>query len=93
MNADLYVPLQFLVNSKLLPVFGELDLNSVIAAIQNSKEVSLDDTHTLVRPNFKLSRTTIILRDLVGVNEEEVLKLFKSNSFPFTPTNIVKEVC
>ncbi len=31
----------------------------------------MDESRTLVRPNFKLSRTTIILRDLTGVNEEE----------------------
>lgn len=92
MNSDLYVPLQLLVTSKLIPVFGDLEMNLVISSIQESTEVSLDESRTLVRPNFKLVRTTIILRDLTGVNEEDVRKFFVSDAVQFSPTAVVKEV-
>jgi hypothetical protein len=35
------------------------------------QEVSFDETKTLVRPNFKLSRNTIILRDLSDATEQQ----------------------
>lgn len=71
MNGDLFVPLTFVYE---LPYFKQLttDTAAILLALQSSAKVVVDLPAGLVRPNFKLQRNTIILRDIPTEFTEKV---------------------
>lgn len=71
MNGDLFLSLPFVYE---LTHFKNLttDTNAILEALQSSNKVVLDLAAQRVRPNFKLQRNTIILRDIPSEYTEVV---------------------
>jgi hypothetical protein len=83
MNGDLFLPLSFVFE---LPYFKQLttDTSAILDALKASTKVVLDLAASLVRPNFKLQRNTIILRDIPAeytdkVRQNHLIQLVFSN--------------
>jgi len=68
MNAEMYVPMATLAS---LCTFST-DVAFVTSCMKKSTTTTLDPTGTLIKPNFKISRTTLILRDISSSVEPEV---------------------
>ena len=82
MDKDLYVPIEIIANFKMMKTLTE-DSALIIQAVRSSTSVMLDETGTKLRPNFSISRNTVILRDIPSsTSEEEVKKLFAENNQP-----------
>mmetsp|Transcript_13889 Transcript_13889/g.19150 ORF Transcript_13889/g.19150 Transcript_13889/m.19150 type:complete len:628 (-) Transcript_13889:248-2131(-) len=92
MNADRYLPVSLIVEKITSVVLAPVETEDVLNVISSSKDMSLDETRTLVCPNIKLVRNTIILRELPGIQEAEIRELFAADETLAKPTEITKEV-
>lgn len=71
MNKDMFVPVEIIANFKMMKTLTE-DVSLIIEAVKSSTQVILDETETKIRPNFSISRNTVILRDIPSSTPEEV---------------------
>ncbi len=71
MNSQLYVPLTVISNFKLVKSLTE-DPVELLEALKTSTSVSLDPTNTMLKPNIKQQRNTLILRDIAADTNSEV---------------------
>ncbi|KAL0478762.1 LA motif RNA-binding protein [Acrasis kona] len=82
MNNQLYVPIDFIANFKLVKNLTE-DVSLIREAIRKSTTVVLDETEARIKPNFNLPRNTVILRDIPSnTNIEDVRKIFSTDNMP-----------
>ena len=63
MNSSLFVPIVTIANFKMVKALTT-DLSLIVDVLRSSKNVIVDETGTMVKPNIKLNRTTLILREL-----------------------------
>jgi hypothetical protein len=71
-------------NFKMMKTLTE-DVSSIVEAVKSSKQVSLDETGTKIKPNFTIARNTVILRDIPSSTpEEEVKGLFSDKNPPLS---------
>eukprot|EP01122_Echinamoeba_exundans_P008740 TRINITY_DN2959_c0_g1_i1.p1 TRINITY_DN2959_c0_g1~~TRINITY_DN2959_c0_g1_i1.p1 ORF type:complete len:662 (+),score=200.86 TRINITY_DN2959_c0_g1_i1:143-2128(+) len=92
MNGDLFLPLSFVYE---LPYFKQLttDTAAILDALKSSSKVVLDLAASLVRPNFKLQRNTIILRDIPSeYTDKEVRGLFDDEKITSQITDVKKDI-
>jgi la-related protein 4 len=72
MNSELFVPISVLSGmNKMKALTTDVDL--IMAALKQSQQLVVDEAQRLVRPNFKLQRNTLILRDIPSDTPLEVL--------------------
>ncbi len=91
MNSELFVPIKGTYSCNIraccLPLHVVIagfnlvkalttDYDAVVAALKSLESVSLDETGTLVRPNWKPHRNMIILREIATSTPEEVMCCF-----------------
>jgi len=82
MNNQLYVPIDFIANFKLVKNLTQ-DVAQLREAIRKSTSVVLDETESRIKPNFNLPRNTVILRDIPSnTNIEEVRAIFSDDNMP-----------
>ena len=81
MNADLFVPIQtiatFLGVKKLTD-----DIQLITEALSTSPKLTLDDSKSMIKPNIKIKRTTVILREIPRDTPQEVLLFLSQNLTP-----------
>lgn len=82
MDKDLFVPIEIIANFKMMKTLTD-EATMIVQAVRSSTSVMLDETGTKLRPNFTISRNTVILRDIPSsTSEEEVKKLFAADNQP-----------
>ncbi|KAL6047516.1 hypothetical protein QOT17_021592, partial [Balamuthia mandrillaris] len=75
MNAELWMPVAMLHSLGLV----RAEAAAIVAAARDSERVSFNPEGTLVRPNMKAPRTSLILRDIPAATDlEEIKLLFKA---------------
>lgn len=72
MNPDMFVPIKTIAGFKMVTNLTT-DLDLVVNTLRELNSVVVDETGTLVRPNIKTSRNTIILRDIPTATPVEVI--------------------
>eukprot|EP00127_Corallochytrium_limacisporum_P002231 Clim_evm19s109 gene=Clim_evmTU19s109 len=92
MDAQHFVPVSVLAGFPKVQALTE-DLNELVAVLDASNAVVLDDTKTKVRPAENLvKRNTLIIRDIPeGTTGEDIMEVFKVNECP-TPIENHSEV-
>lgn len=77
MNAQKYVPVDVIASFPKMKNLTE-NRDTLIQVIKQCQTLSLDETETLVRPNIKIERNTLILRDIsASIPVEDVSKIFE----------------
>ncbi|KAK8792815.1 hypothetical protein WA158_004979 [Blastocystis sp. Blastoise] len=77
MNESYFVPLSVILGFKKITQLTS-NMEDLIEAIKDSPSVILNENQTMIKPNIKLERKTIILRDIASdVPKEEIEELFK----------------
>jgi len=71
MNKDMFVPVEIIAGFKMMKTLTE-DPALIVEAIKSSTHVTLDETSSKIKPNFTVSRNTVILRDIPSSTPEEV---------------------
>jgi hypothetical protein len=71
MNPEMFVPIKTIAGFKMVMNLTN-DLDLVVNTFRELKSVVVDETGTMVRPNIKTSRNTIILRDIPSSTPVEV---------------------
>ncbi len=75
MNKEMFVPIDTIAGFKMMKNLTE-DRALIVEAVKSSTEVILDETLTKIRPNFTVSRNTVILRDIPSQTPIEVRFIF-----------------
>jgi hypothetical protein len=86
MNTESYIPIATVAS---LCTFSQ-DVAFIAKCMANSTTTSIDPTSTLIKPNWKIARNTIILRDLPQADTEVLPKL--SYYFFFLPLLIASSL-
>eukprot|EP00303_Exanthemachrysis_gayraliae_P011658 CAMPEP_0206020086 /NCGR_PEP_ID=MMETSP1464-20131121/30343_1 /ASSEMBLY_ACC=CAM_ASM_001124 /TAXON_ID=119497 /ORGANISM="Exanthemachrysis gayraliae, Strain RCC1523" /LENGTH=343 /DNA_ID=CAMNT_0053394007 /DNA_START=120 /DNA_END=1148 /DNA_ORIENTATION=- len=82
MDAQMYVPLATIAAFNNVRMLGA-DERAIRDALEGSQVVALDPTGSLVRPNVKAARTTLVLRELTAeTTEAEVRAVFEDEGCP-----------
>jgi hypothetical protein len=68
MNSDMYFPITTVAT---LTTF-KVDLEVLVKTLRKSTSLSVNDNGTMVKPNFKIQRNTLILRDIPSSTKVEV---------------------
>jgi la-related protein 4 len=81
MNSDMYFPITTVAT---LTTF-KVDLEVLVKTLRKSTSLSVNDNGTMVKPNFKIQRNTLILRDIPSSTKvEEVQAIFQGEGCPAT---------
>jgi len=95
MNAEMWVPVRAVANTSKIKSFTS-DFDLIIECAQKSTLLSVDLPRYLIKPNYQLPRTTIILRDLPeDASHEEVAQVFSNAGAETTcptPIDLRKEI-
>ena len=75
MNKEMFVPIDTIAGFKMMKNLTE-NRALIVEAVKSSTEVILDETLTKIRPNFTVSRNTVILRDIPSQTPIEVRFIF-----------------
>jgi len=76
MNAQMYVPVSIILQLKRVKELTS-DAGVLTKAVASSKVCSVDETGSMIKPNFKAVRNTIILREIPsGTTDAEVKSIF-----------------
>jgi la-related protein 4 len=79
MNSELYVPISVIANFKLVKALTS-DEAFIASVMRESNLVTVDETSKYVKPNFKLQRNTLILRDIpTDVPVEDLQRVFEQD--------------
>lgn len=73
MDNDLLVPLSVVANFKMVKMLTD-DIQLIVDALKDSKNVILNEKKDKIGPNFKLKKNVIILRDIPKTTDKEVVK-------------------
>jgi len=77
MNAQMYVPVSVILQLKRVKDLT-VDAGVLIKAVGSSKVCTVDETGSMIKPNFKAVRNTIILREIpTGTTNTEVKSIFE----------------
>lgn len=77
MNSQKYVSIDVIASFPKMKNLTE-DRNTLIQVIKQCQTLNLDETETMVRPNLKIERNTLILRDIPAtIPVEEVSNIFQ----------------
>jgi hypothetical protein len=71
MTAEMFVPITAV--AALCPFTS--DTTIIAQALRKSNTLTVNDTGTLVKPNFKVARNTLILRDIPTTTDPEVCRI------------------
>eukprot|EP00005_Dracoamoeba_jomungandri_P006399 CAMPEP_0174262298 /NCGR_PEP_ID=MMETSP0439-20130205/12892_1 /TAXON_ID=0 /ORGANISM="Stereomyxa ramosa, Strain Chinc5" /LENGTH=436 /DNA_ID=CAMNT_0015346989 /DNA_START=184 /DNA_END=1494 /DNA_ORIENTATION=- len=76
LSSQMYVPITTLISILQLPYEAE----DILKAAKTSSLVSVSEDGTLIKPNFKLSRNTVILREIPpSVDLQQIKSVFNSD--------------
>lgn len=76
MNAELFVPIEVIAAMPKMKAFS-VDVAYIANALKGSTQVVVDEKAHAVKPTFKVTRSTIIIRDVPSdVTKEEIVALF-----------------
>lgn len=76
MNTELFVPITTIANFKMIKSLTE-DKSMLIEAMKQTSSVQLNKEETMVKPQLKSQRNTIILREISSeTNPEEIRAIF-----------------
>jgi len=76
MNARHFVSIDTIASFRKVKALTE-DRSLLLQAMKESRNLVLDETETLVGPNLKVERTTLILRDMPSsTNPDDIKKIF-----------------
>lgn len=90
MNPQRYVPVDIIINFRKVRLLTE-DRNLIISAMRQCQNLSLDESGNMVRPTWKMERTTLILRDIpASTNVAELQAIF--DDAEHKPVNIRSDV-
>lgn len=79
MNTDMFVPINVIAGFKMIKALTA-NFDDVVNALKELKTVNLDETESMVRPNIRAHRNTIIIRDIPSTTPvEEVKAIFVSD--------------
>lgn len=82
MSKDMFVPVEIIAGFKMMKTLTE-EPSLIVEAVRSSTQVTLDDTSTKIRPNFTVSRNTVILRNIASsTKEEQVRQIFDKDNQP-----------
>jgi la-related protein 4 len=71
MNSESYVPIKTIANFKMIRNLTS-DLELLTNVMKECPSVHVDETHTLIKPNFKPHKNIIILREIPSATPVEV---------------------
>ena len=75
MNAEMYVPIKTIENFKMVKTLTE-DAELIVKTLRELPSVVVDENGSMVKPNIKAHRNTIILRDIPSSTPVEVRFVF-----------------
>jgi hypothetical protein len=78
MDKDLFVSVDIIANFKMMKTLTE-DASLIMQALKSSSSVILDEKEGKMKPNFSISRNTVILRDIPSSTSEEVCHFSHTN--------------
>lgn len=78
MNKDYYVPVAVISGFKMIRNLTE-DLTKIVDAMKSTKSVILDEGKMMVKPNIKVVRSTIILREIPSTTPVEQIREIFNN--------------
>ncbi|KAK9701905.1 hypothetical protein K7432_011513 [Basidiobolus ranarum] len=82
MNSELFVPIAIIADFKLIKAMTT-DMNTLVEALKESTQLTVDSTGTKVKPNFTVQRNTIVLRDIPpDVPQEDIKGIFYGDEKP-----------
>lgn len=91
MNAQMYVPLSVIATFNNIRMLTD-DVDVIRFALAASKEVLLDASGSMVRPNITAARNTIVLREVVAdTTDEDIMSIFSGEECP-TPNGVRPDI-
>ena len=76
MDSERYVPIDTICSFKKIKSLS-LDKSLVVESMRKSESLHVNDEGTMVRPNFSVERTTLILREIPqDTKETDIRELF-----------------
>eukprot|EP01113_Clastostelium_recurvatum_P042011 TRINITY_DN6770_c0_g1_i3.p1 TRINITY_DN6770_c0_g1~~TRINITY_DN6770_c0_g1_i3.p1 ORF type:complete len:687 (+),score=176.29 TRINITY_DN6770_c0_g1_i3:220-2061(+) len=88
MNKDMFVPISVIAGFKKVGALTS-DVEKIASVMERSTQVTLDPSRTMLRPNFKIQRNTIILRDVPSDTPvEHVRNIFAGMAANNTPASM-----
>lgn len=80
MNSDLFVPVKVIENFKMIKNLTE-DHDKIIEAMKECSSITLNEEQSMVKPNLKAQRNTIILREIASDTDSSIIKNLFGNQF------------
>jgi hypothetical protein len=83
MNSEFFVPISVVMENSFIKALTQ-DRDVLLAAMKSTDKVIVDETRMMVKPNIKIQRNTIILRDIPPNIATDVIPCSKEKNHTHT---------